>query len=297
VQPSPQGWGQTQGMPAQGYQQGNMATQIYNANQLYGNAYSQLQQPQYLPQPGSADAPLSYMQADPNMPTDAELAAVGYSAATLNQYATEVEDQLLGLAERHQSLSNRHGVICQKYAANSTILTDPHVLANYVVDFNKHVDGTFMNRVADYFDQSVAIQAQGQPQSQPAEQYQLGQPGNGPTTLGSGMITPEMLTTHDVIIPSNFNKLTQPMLQGTSQQQAMAMAQQQAAQYPIQPPNAGVRVAAPGMPQHGQQVTSDDIYAGLRQSFAMNPAQAWQQLRQVEQMYGPGAIAKPLVTV
>lgn len=296
-QPSHQGWGQTQGMPAQAYQQGAMAMPTSYGNPAYGQGYSQPQQPQYLPQPGSADAPLSYMQADPNMPNDAELAAVGYSAATLNQYATEVEDQLLGLAERHQSLGNRHHVICQKYAANSTILTDPHILANYVVDFNKHVDGSFMTRVADYFDQSVGIQTQGEPQSQPAEQYQLGQPGYGPTQLGSGMITPEMLSTHDVIIPSNFNKLTQPMLQGTSQQQAMMMAQQQAAQYPLQQPNAGVRVAAPGMPQHGQQVTSDDIYAGLRQSFAMNPAQAWQQLRQVEQMYGPGAIAKPLVTV
>ena len=124
-----------------------------------------------------------------------------------------------------------------------------------------------------------------------------GQPGNGPTQLGSGMITPEMLTTHDVIIPSSFNSLTQPMLQGTSQQQAMMNAQQQAAQYPIQQPNAGQRVAAPGMPQHGQQVSSDDIYSGLRQSFSQNPAMAWQQLRQVEQMYGPGAIAKPMVTV
>ena len=228
------------------------------------------------------------------MPTDAELAQLGYSASTLNQYATEIEDQFLGLADRHQ-------VLAQKYNANSTILTQPHVLANYVVDFHRHVDPTFLTRVADYHDEMVAsIQQQGQPQQmqpQQAQQYELGQPGNGPTQLGSGMITPEMLTTHDVIIPSSFNSLTQPMLQGTSQQQAMMNAQQQAAQYPIQQPNAGQRVAAPGMPQHGQQVSSDDIYSGLRQSFSQNPAMAWQQLRQVEQMYGPGAIAKPMVTV
>lgn len=227
------------------------------------------------------------------MPTDEQLAAVGYTASMLNQYSTEIEDQLLGLANRHQ-------VLAQKYNANSTILTQPHVLANYVVDFNQHVDPTFLTRVADYFDQSVAIQQQGQAQQmqpEPAQQYQLGQPGNGPTQLGSGMITPEMLQTHDVIIPSSFNKLTQPMLQGTSQQQAMMMAQQQAAQYPLQQPQTGQRVAAPGMPQHGQPMNSDNIYAGLRQSFALNPATAWQHLRQVEAQYGPGAIAKPLVTV
>lgn len=294
-QPLDQGWAQQQqqGM-AQGYQQGPTAMPTYNANPAYGQGYSQQQQQQYLPQPGSAEAPLSYIQADPNMPSDAELAQLGYSASTLNQYATEVEDQFLGLADRHQ-------VLAQKYNANSTILTQPHVLANYVVDFHRHVDPTFLTRVADYHDGMVAtVQAQGQPQQQyaePAQQYELGQPGNGPTQLGSGMITPEMLQTHDVIIPSSFNSLTQPMLQGTSQQQAMMNAQAQAAQYPIQQPNAGQRVAAPGMPQHGQQVTSDDIYSQLRQAHAQNPATAWQMLRAMEAQYGPGAIAKPMVTV
>ena len=292
-----QGWAQQQqaGMQAQGYHQGPMATPTYNGNQGYGQGYSQQQQPQYLPQPGSAEAPLSYIEADPGMPTDEQLAQMGYRASTLNQYATEVEDQLLGLADRHQ-------VLAQKYNASSTILTQPHVLANYVVDFHRHVDPTFLTRVADYHDEMVAtVQQQGQPtqqmQAQPAQQYQLGQPGNGPTQLGSGMITPEMMQTHDVIIPNSFNSLTQPMLHGTSQAQAMAQAQQQAAQYPIQQPNAGQRVAAPGMPQHGQQVSSDDIYSGLRQGFAQNPATAWQMLRQVEAQYGPQAIAKPMVTV
>jgi hypothetical protein len=231
------------------------------------------------------------MQADPGMPTSEQLAAVGYDAAMLNQYATEVEDQFLSLADRHQ-------VLAQKYNANSTILTDPNILANYAVDFHRHVDPTFMSRVADYFDQAIAMEQQNVPQDQAqyeqAQMQQLGTPGGGPQQLGSGMLTPEMLNQNEMIIPSQFNRLTQPMLQGTSQQYAMQQAQPQG---PPPQMNAGQRVSAPGMPQQGQQMTSDQIYSGIRQQFNQNPAMAWQTIRAIEGQYGPGAIAKPLVNV
>jgi hypothetical protein len=105
-----------------------------------------------------------------------------------------------------------------------------------------------------------------------------------------------MMNSHEVVIGHNFNKLTQPMLNGTSQQQALMAAQHQG--QGLQPMNPGQRMAAPGVPQgQSQGVTPDAAWEHLRNVYMQNPTQGFLALSQLESQYGPGILAKPLVHV
>lgn len=221
------------------------------------------------------------------------LAQMGYSPSTLNQFAVEVEGELVQLAQRH-------GVLAQKYAATEFIMSNPEILANYVVDFERHVQPGFLSMVADYAEQAAAmtagqqasVQAQGQPPAQAAPQQTfMGNP------LGSSMITPEMLQSHERVIPSGMGAVGQPWLAQGPQAAAMVQAQQSAAQYPLQPMNPGVRVDTPGMPVSAGNVSSGDVWNHLRQQYARNPAMGYLIADQMASHYGPAALAKELISI
>jgi hypothetical protein len=237
------------------------------------------------------DAPLSNLQiTDPSLPTDQELAAVGYSPSVLNAYSINLEDALL---QQNQMMEEVGG----RLQATEKVMTDPHILANYVVDFNQKVDNNFLNRVADYYDQELAqsqqqqqqayqqqygqpvqAQMQGQPQMQQPQGMQMPTPG-----VGMGMVTPEMLRTSEVVVPpQRYNQPLNMQQTGPSQLQ-----QPYVGNAPVGP--------APAMPAPAGQVSQDDIWASVRQAMAMNPSTAWQTYSQIEAMYGPQALAKPLI--
>jgi hypothetical protein len=216
------------------------------------------------------------------MPSDAELAAVGYSAGVLNAFACEVEQALVELAQRHE-------VLAEKYLANSRILTDPNILLSYVLDFNDHVDPNFLNALADTLDQERGQQAQANPT--PSAGFNMGVPGQ----IGNGMITPEMLRTNEVNIPTPKIGLSNPVNPAMPYMPTqMPQVSPQVSQ--LQPINQG-RMVVPGPPGAEQPVTTEQLYSAIRQEFALNPSNAWIKAQQIYQAYGPQALAKPLVSL
>jgi hypothetical protein len=219
---------------------------------------------------------------------------VGYTPSVLNAYACNVENQLLELANQYQQLG-------QRYKATEKIMTNPDILANYVCDFNKHVDGSFMNRVADYYEEDLRAAGQGQQQQSYPQQsgMQMAQPGSQPLGMGQiGQATPQMsVPVGGMMTPEMMVNNAQAMSPSVTPGMPIGVPNQPYGPQPLQPLATGTRPGYPAPPQQGQAPNQEDIWASIRQTFATNPGAAFQMASQYEARLGHGALAKPLIAL
>ena len=247
-----------------------------------------------VPQPGSDAAPLSGMtRTSAEYPSDAELAAVGYTLSGVNQFATELEEAFAQLAQEHSETLEKLGV-------TEEMLMNPDILARYIIDYNTAVDPRFLSYVADLMD---AYEAQRQPQQQqqqrqPAGVYSGGNQGVQQTMqqfpqvgYGNSMVSPEMISRGEPqrIQPMGMMGVPNHLAGGVQQQ-----VQQPVAQMPV---DQSGRPVAPQMPQAqgSGALNPEAVWNDLRQVYQARPQDAWKVAQQIENQYGSRAFAKPLI--
>lgn len=241
-----------------------------------------------LPQPGSQDAPLSGMgRTDLAYPSEAELEYMGYTREGLNQFAREVEDELVNQLDLNEGYQHR-------LAATEEILTNPQVLGHYVLDYNNQVDGRLLPFIADLMDAQDQRYAAQQRYHQQQE-YQQEVTGQQPfiNVGGTGtMVTPEMLSARPEVQLTPMGMSTP---RGQSQQYGMQM--QGSGQMPQPHPNAVAQTGRPvhQIPQQAGSFGADEMWRDIRQTFNARPDQAWLLTRQLENKFGPGNLGKPLI--